>query len=230
MRFDAIFFDIGNTLFFYNYEFLSGFLAERFDVQLGPIQLAESHRAAQRELIEQGVLQKSHEEIWFATYRRWLANAGLDERMVEEVVAGIRKHPFNHLFWTRVDDGVPEMLDWFKERGFKMGVISNAEGQIKRLLEHAGLDFKFDAIVDSGDLGITKPDAGIFRYALDAVGASAETSIHVGDLYDIDVLGARGAGMTPVLVETTCPAAGDCDCLTVRRAADLPNLDLFKGL
>lgn len=229
MQFDAIFFDIGNTLFFYNYEFLSGFLSERFDVQLGPMQLGESHRAAQHELIEQGVLGKSHDEIWYATYRRWLARAGLEQPAVENVVTAIRQHPFNHLFWTRVGDGVPEMLDWFRERGFKLGVISNAEGQIKRLIEYAGLNDKFDAIVDSGDLGITKPDAGIFRHALDALGVDAKKSVYVGDLYDIDVVGARGAGLTPVLVETTYPATGR-DCLIVPCAADLPKLDLFKGL
>ncbi len=229
MRFDTIFFDIGNTLFFYNYEFLGGFLAERFGAEVNPIELEEMHKLVQMELVREGVLERQHDDVWRWTYRRWLMRMGFDEATAERMMEAIRSHPFNHLFWTRMDEGVPETLDWFKERGFKLGIISNAEGQIVRLLRHANILRKFDVVADSGDVGITKPDEGIFRYALEAVGSEPASTVYVGDLYDIDVVGARGAGITPVLVERNYNSASR-DCITVPRVSDLPGLEIFEGL
>jgi len=229
MRFDTVFFDIGNTLFFYNYEFLGGFLAEHFDMDVHPMLLEEMHKLAQRELVSEGILQSGHHEVWNWTYRRWFKLVGLEEEIAEKVLDAIRNHPFNHLFWTRMEEGVPAMLDWFRERGFKLGIISNAEGQIARLLRHVGIDSKFDVVADSSDVGFDKPHEGIFRYALEAVGSDAERTVYVGDLYDTDIVGARNVGMTPVLVERIYNASNR-DCLTVARATDLPKLEIFKGI
>ncbi len=229
MKYDTIFFDIGNTLFFYNYEFLSGLLLERFDADVHPIKLEEMHKFAQRELVTDGPLAKGHSEIWLWTYRRWMEHVGFDAAEAESIIEAIKNHPFSHLFWTRMEEGVPEMLDWFRERGFRLGVISNAEGQIGRLLRHVGVDSKFDAIIDSGEVGMDKPDEGIFKHALALVGADPSKSIHVGDLYEVDVVGARNAGITPILVERVYNA-GSHDCLTVERACDLPKLEIFQGL
>ena len=118
---------------------------------------------------------------------------------------------------------------WFQERGFKLGVISNAEGQIKRLVKHAQLDEKFEVVIDSGEIGITKPDEGIFRAALEGMGSTGEKSIYVGDQYRIDVLGARNAGITPILVERAYNA-DERDCITVPRVTDLPKLEIFQGI
>jgi HAD superfamily hydrolase (TIGR01662 family) len=229
MRFDTVFFDIGNTLFFYNYEFLGGFLAERFDMDIHPMQLEEMHKRAQRELVSEGILQSGHSAVWDWTYRRWFKHAGIDESTTDSVLEAIKAHPFNHLFWTRMEEGVPGMLDWFRERGFKLGIISNAEGQIVRLLKHVNIHSKFDVVADSCDVGFDKPHEGIFRYALDAVGSDPERTVYVGDLYDTDIVGARNVGMTPVLVERIYNS-NHRDCITVARATDLPGLELFKGI
>ena len=229
MKFDTIFFDIENTLFFYNYEFLGGLLAERFDLNTNPVHLEETHKRTQMELVSEGVILKDHDEIWSWTYTRWLTHMGYDEATAKRVMDAIRNHPFNHLFWTRMEEGVPEMLTWFRERGFKLGVISNAEGQIEKLVKHVQLDSKFDVIVDSGRLGITKPDEGIFRYALERIGSEPDCSVHVGDQYTIDIVGARNVGITPVLVERSYNE-DDRDCITVARVSDLPKLDIFEGI
>ena len=75
-----------------------------------------------------------------------------------------------------------------------------------------------DVIFDSFREGVEKPDPRFFQIALDRAGADAETTIHVGDLYHVDVAGARAAGITPVLLDV----AGlypECDCLRVRSLA-----------
>jgi len=228
MQYDAIFFDIGNTLYFYNYEFLCGLLSERFNIEVNRAEIAEAHRKAQLSVISQGLDGLTHAEILDRTYGRWFELVGIDERVRGSVIDSIRRHPFKHMFWTRMDEGTKEMLDWFRERGMRLGVISNAEGQIKRLLDHTGLDSRFEVIIDSSEVGVAKPDAEIFRLALEGLGASPERSIHVGDIIEIDVAGARGAGLTPILVDRE-GRNSDAGCITVARAVDLPNLSIFSG-
>ncbi len=227
MNYDAIFFDIGNTLFFYNYEFLKGLLEDRFGLNLNVAQMEEVHRRVQERVIA-GLAQATHEDRWDETYRSWLEGLGLEEGLLPEAMAAIRQHPFQHLFWARMEEGTREMLDWFRERGCRLGVISNAEGQIQRLLEHAGIDSRFEVVVDSAVVGLSKPDERIFRYATEKIGAAPERSVYVGDLYEVDVLGARSIGMTPVLIDRhgRFPQA---DCLRVESVLSLPTLPLFTG-
>jgi putative hydrolase of the HAD superfamily len=227
MSFDAIFFDIGNTLFFYNYEFLSALIGERFNMDIHALELCETHKKVRDQVNSEGILSRGHDEVWSEIYTRWLSLVGIEKPVAERIKEAIRTHPFKHLFWACMDEGTPQMLDWFRERGYRLGVISNAEGQIRRLLEHAGIDSKFDVIADSGMLGVTKPDEGIFRYALESVGVKASKSVYVGDIYDIDVIGARRAGMLPVLVDGR-PDSGARDCITIACVLDLPSLDIFK--
>jgi HAD superfamily hydrolase (TIGR01549 family) len=229
MNIEAIFFDVGNTLFFYNYDFLGGLLAERFGVQTNTAELAEAHEVVHKAIVAEGLAKEGQNVVWYESYRRWLRLLRVDEERIPEIIEAIRTHPFRHLFWMRMEEGTREMLDWFHERGVKLGVISNAEGQIRRLIEHAGLGERFDVIADSAIVGSAKPDERIFRFALDALGVEAAHAVHVGDLYDVDVVGARRVGLTPILVDREGTASSS-ECLTVSRAVDLPMLPLFAGM
>lgn len=228
MNFDTIFFDVGNTLFFFNYDFLRDLLAERFGVRVMTEELEEKHLAMKRSLAVDGLLGRlSQEELWWEAYRRWIVSLGAPEGDVRAISEAIRNHPFRHLFWSRLEEGTTPMLDWFRERGFKLGIISNAEGQIRRLIEHVHLEDRFEAIVDSGEVGFSKPDERIFLHAVERLGAHPSRCIHVGDLFEVDVVGARAAGLTPVLVDREGFAEG-LDCLRVRRAIELPGLPIFS--
>ncbi len=226
MRYDTLFFDIGNTLFFYNYEFLKGLLEDRFGLTLNVAQMEEAHRRTVEAVLKDPKV-KTHEQRWKSTYERWFSQLGIDEELIPEAITAVSEHPFPHLFWARMEEGTRDMLDWFRERGCRLGVISNAEGQIQRLLEHAGLDSRFEVVVDSAVVGMAKPETRIFRYAIDQLGADPKRSIYVGDLYDVDVVGARTAGLTPILIDR----AGrnkDADCLRVESALSLPQLSIFS--
>lgn len=228
MQFDTIFFDIGNTLFFFNYEFLRELLAQRFGVSTTMEEIEQRHREMKRSLVvDKLVGTMTHDGLWWEAYRRWLSLLGVEEGEIRIISETIRNHPFRHLFWSKMEEGTPEMLDWFRERGFKLGVISNAEGQIRRLLEHANLENRFDVIVDSGVVGFAKPDERIFKHAVERAGASTGSCIHVGDLFEVDVVGARQAGITPILVDRD-DLSSEVDCLKVRRAVDLPKLKIFS--
>lgn len=229
MNYDAIFFDVGNTLFFYNYDFLRDLLAERFNVNTTNAELETAHKSALLSIVRDGITLKGHDVLSRETYKRWFTSVGVDEDRIDSAIDAIRSHPFRHLFWARLEDGTREMLDWFRERGFKLGVISNAEGQIKRLLEHTNMDYRFDVVLDSGVEGISKPDRRIFNKAAETIGTEPSRCIFVGDLYDVDVLGAQNAGMTPILVDRTGKYK-NADCLTVARVADLTKLPIFSGI
>ena len=84
-------------------------------------------------------------------------------------------------------------------------------------MEDAGLRGHFAHVIDSAIVGAEKPDPRIFEHALEAAGASAERTLHVGDLYSVDVVGARAAGVHAVLLDPFGDW-GEVDCA---RVADL---------
>jgi putative hydrolase of the HAD superfamily len=86
-----------------------------------------------------------------------------------------------------------------RRRGLKLGVITNGPGPLqRRKLAALGLDRSFDAILVSGEEGVRKPDAEIFRRALGRLGVAAHEAMFVGDHPVADVEGAHGAGLLPV--------------------------------
>lgn len=223
----AVFFDIGNTLFFYNYSFLSDLLLERFEIDRDPRELEAIHYSLKEAIQEMAKEGKGHKIILEEVYSMWMTELDVDKDKIPRVIEVIGSHPFPHLFWSRMGDGVRETLDWFKDRHYKMGVISNAMGQIRRLLEHAGIDHYFDVVLDSYEVGVEKPDQRIFHQALEAVGVAPHEAVHIGDLLENDMKGAKSVGMVPILVdrENRYP---DLDCVRVMHVREIIRLPLFQ--
>jgi putative hydrolase of the HAD superfamily len=80
-------------------------------------------------------------------------------------------------------------------------VVSNANGTVRAKLGRLGLAGFFDVILDSQEEGVEKPDPRLFERALVRSGAARDDTLHAGDLYEVDVVGARAAGIAPVLVD-----------------------------
>ena len=99
-------------------------------------------------------------------------------------------------------------------------MLSNANGTLHRAFDRLGLTTSFDVIFDSHSEGVEKPDPRFFQIALERSGADAATTMHVGDLYHVDVAGARAAGLTPALLDVG-GLYPDCDCLRVRSLTEL---------
>ncbi len=114
------------------------------------------------------------------------------------------------------------VLAELRARGYRLGLLSNRDKaeRLHELLAQMELGPYFDLVLASGEVGIRKPDPGIFRAALERLGASAERAFYVGDNYWADVVGARQAGVTPVLLDPhhLFPEAG---CLTLERIEEL---------
>ena len=127
--------------------------------------------------------------------------------------------------WSRCADRASETLETLRERGYRVACISNADGRVRALLEAAGLLPHLEFVVDSAEVGVEKPDPRIFRAAAERLALDPAACAYVGDIYEIDVAGAAGAGMKPILIGGG-PAAGP-----VERVPDLGSLlNLFPPL
>ena len=104
--------------------------------------------------------------------------------------------------------------------GYRLAVISNADGSVEGLLEAVGVREHFEFVIDSGTVAWEKPDTRIFEEALGRLGVAAHESLYVGDLFHVDVVGARAAGLDAVLVDPLARSRFEVD--TIRGVGELP--------
>ena len=103
---------------------------------------------------------------------------------------------FKETYHTRsVLPGTLELLDQLKEEGFKLGIISNNDGRTEEKCVEVGIRNYFDIIADSTNVGMIKPDARFFHFALNQLKLLPSDAIYIGDLYGSDVLGGINAGL-----------------------------------
>ncbi len=103
------------------------------------------------------------------------------------------------------------LLRRLRADGFSMGLISNATTRTRRVVEATGLTSYLDPVVISAEVGYLKPRSEIFRIALARAGVGADEAIHVGDLYEADIVGARNVGMKGLLIDRE-GTSGEADC------------------
>jgi len=145
----------------------------------------------------------------------------VERRSAAERVA--REHRRSNL-WSRPATGATETLAELRRRGYRLAVVSNADGRVRALLETARVAPFFEWIIDSTEIGVEKPDPRIFLAAAGRLALKPENCAYVGDIYEIDIIGARLAGLRPILIGTA-PASEP-----VERIARLENLlALFPG-
>jgi putative hydrolase of the HAD superfamily len=150
-----------------------------------------------------------------------LAHAGVARSAATDAALDeLRRWHARSNLWEDVYDGVRASLARFRSRGLRLAVVSNANGTVAALFDRLELTPFFDAVLDSAVEGVEKPDARFFLLALERLGATPAEAVHVGDFYSVDVVGARAAGIRPVLLDE----AGlypDVDCPRVRSLAEL---------
>jgi len=133
---------------------------------------------------------------------RWLELAGAAAERCDALVAAIRReHAEGRNLWRRVPDGLREALTALRERGVHLGVVSNSEGGLAPLLEEVGLGGLFSIVVDSHHEGVAKPDPEIFLRAARRLGVEPARCLYAGDIHEVDVVGARAAGMAAALID-----------------------------
>ena len=110
--------------------------------------------------------------------------------------------------WIQELPGARDGLRALAATGVRLGVVSNADGLIGSRLAEAGIlqvgpgvGVEVECLVDSGAVGVMKPDPRIFHIALEAMDLTPESVWYVGDMAGIDVVGARAAGLRPFLMD-----------------------------
>ncbi len=165
--------------------------------------------------------------MWDNYYRTALEAAGVraDEVKLREWAREIIRAFEDPQLWMPYPD-VPDTLAELRRRGFRQGVISDWTGPLDKILGAHGLLQHLDFVLTSGEVGAAKPNPHLFRLALRQAGVTPEQAIHVGDTYWTDVLGARVAGIQPILIDrkATKPPA---DCPVITSLAEL--LALLDG-
>lgn len=216
----AAFFDAGNTLLALDYDVIGEAIREAgHPVSAAQVRRAEYH--ARVRLDPHLAAGRSTEATdVFALYLRYLlAHLGIPwEGAVTRLPAVLRaaKRPWG--VWSVPVPGAPAVLGRLRARGLRLAVVSNSDGTVANLLRAVGFADHLDAIVDSAVVGVEKPDPRIFLHAAGALGVRPEEAVHVGDLYSVDVQGARAAGCQAVLLDPggtwpalDCPKVPDLD-------------------
>lgn len=221
MTLETIFLDAGGVLVFPNWHRISETLA-RHGVRVSPDALAGAEPHAKRRLDEGRIIKttRDHDRGWLY-FDLILEQAGIppDER-TRAALAEL--HAYHQAFnlWELMPADVLPSLRELRSLGLQLVVVSNANGTVQQLADRLGLTKCVGCVLDSFVEKVEKPDPRFFEIALERSGARRETTIHVGDLYEVDVVGARAAGIRPVLFDVA-DLYPDADC---PRVASLPDL------
>jgi len=96
----------------------------------------------------------------------------------------------------------PNVLNKLWEKGVRLGIITTTSftsNSLWKILDRLSISKYFKVIVSSCEVGIAKPNPEIFNLTLKLLGVDKSETIHVGDNYDDDIVGAKNVGITPVL-------------------------------
>ncbi len=220
----AIFFDAGGTLIHLDSAYVCHFVKKELNIELA----ADRFRRAQflamsrvAELVAAGA--GSTEKLKRDFYSTLLPEVGVAEAELSPAVECVLKLAQGEMLWRATDETNAATLAALKARGLALGVISNSDGRIESAFQQAGLSSYFDFFIDSFHAGVEKPDPQIFHLAVERAGVNPEQAAHVGDLYWVDVVGARSAGLLPILYDPYDLTRG-LDCLRIGAIDELLEL------
>ena len=172
--------------------------------------------------------ERAIQSIWMAYFTEML-RCCLGDASTEEIADYARdcQQAFDNAGSYALYPDVIPVLDALHQRDLTLGVISDWGIGLGLILRHHDLIQYFDFAVVSAAVRLAKPNPALFETALRRADAIPDYALHVGDSYILDVLGARAAGITPVLLDR--PGRVDpaiVDCVVVRNLYSL--LDLLE--
>ena len=199
----AVIFDAGNTLLRMNYGIIAAHLATRGRAAT-PEQVEDAELRARVRLDPHLAPGASTEStVTHGRYLRYLLEnlAITDDAEIDAIARWRRGYNLPVGLWNRADPQALAALRRVRAAGLVAGVISNSNGSVRSILEETGLAAQLDFIIDSAVVGVEKPDPRIFHLGLREAGVAAAEAVYVGDLYSVDVLGARAAGLDGILLD-----------------------------
>jgi HAD superfamily hydrolase (TIGR01549 family) len=208
-------FDAGQTLIDLDLGFLARRLAER-GVTVEVSALAAAAPAAWRRYDE--LVDPAGGHPWRELMATLLGGAGIAG--IAPLVDWLWDEQPRANLWRAQIPGMVALARELAARGVRVAVLSNSEGRLAELLAEIGLADAFAAVIDSGRIGIEKPDRRIFDHTLAVLGAS-RPGIHIGDSWPADIAGALGAGWRAIWFGRRAHGVADPRVAVARDAAEV---------
>lgn len=204
----TVFFDFDGTLVFHepdSFDIISQFCTD-IGQPLAPEVEREGRRMRHRYFVDPAIREELDglaRDKFYQHLNRYLLEALCVEGELEQLAMELTARFADVELTYHCPEIGCRTLNELRDRGYHLGLITNRENveRFHELLQAMELACYFDLVLASGELGIRKPEPGIFYAALDRAGAEARQSIYVGDNYWADVVGALNADITPVLYD-----------------------------
>lgn len=229
----AVFFDWFNTLARFDppREELHSQVLGEFGIEVPPQKVMPGVFAADSYWFEENaklsLRERSHQqlkELHIHYQEIVLAEVGVNvpRELLLKIVGRMRELARGMTF--ALFDDVLTILPKLKQRGLTLGLLTNLAKDMEPICNKLGLEPYIDFMVTSGEIGVDKPHPPIFLAALERAGVNTAEAIHVGDQYKVDVIGARGVGIAPILIDryNLHPEVSDCP-----RIVNLTELDKY---
>jgi putative hydrolase of the HAD superfamily len=202
VRVETLFLDAGGVLVFPNWSRVSDVLA-KYDVHVDASALAAAEPLAKQRIdIGTTIGATDDRQRGWLYFNLVLTQAGVAQsEQTDAALAELHAYHAKVNLWETVPPDVRPALDRLRGLGLRLAVISNANGTLRTMFDRLDLASRVDVVLDSCEEGVEKPDPRLFRIGLERVGGRAETTLHVGDIYHVDVVGARNAGLRAVLLD-----------------------------
>jgi putative hydrolase of the HAD superfamily len=207
MRWAAVFFDAGETLVHPHPSFPDLFarILVREGHEVSPEAIRDRIHVVSdrfREAAKNNELWTTSPEksrlFWHDVYGIFFRETGIPDS--DGLIDTVYREFTDVANYSLFDDVVP-VLGKLRDAGLKLGVVSNFEEWLERLLDQLGVTGFFEVRVISGVEGLEKPDLRIFELAMERANVTPERSAYVGDNPEFDVDPAAAAGMFPVLLD-----------------------------
>jgi len=204
---EAVLLDAGGVFFLPDPERIIGAFT-RAECPVAEGVLASAHyRAAARFTTDLDV-EGDWNGCWLGYLQAYLEACDVPADLFDEVHRHVDSEFADAALWVDLIGGSREGLQALADTGVRLGIVSNADGLMGQRLANVevcqvgpGIAVEVECVIDSGNVGIMKPDARIFKAALDVMDVAPERAWYVGDMPAIDVVGARRAGIRPFLMD-----------------------------
>lgn len=213
MSIDTVFMDAGGVLCHPSWTRVAGALV-RHGVPVTAASLAAAEQKATYDIDKASVIGSTDDRArgWLY-FNLVLQHAGVEQsEATDAALIELRDYHRTDNLWEHVEADVEPALAALKSRGLKLVVVSNANGRLRHLFDRVDLTKWFDHVLDSHEWGVEKPDPRLFQLALEQARAEPSRTVHVGDLYHVDVVGARNAGLREGVLFDMAGLYQDVDC------------------
>jgi putative hydrolase of the HAD superfamily len=185
----AILFDAGGTLVLQD----PVELGTRLGLPIDPMGAHRAHYQAMADYSDRRLAGEDVDWDW------WLERYFTLLEVADPHLAGERMQQ-GFALWNHPLDGVAGALERLGREGVRVAVVSNSDGSVRDSLGRAGLLGMFEFVIDSHEVGVSKPDPGIFLAALERMGLEPGDAWYIGDSVFHDVNGARAAGLARAIL------------------------------